>query len=179
MILTLKRLTCLVGVAVAVGLSSNASAGTINMIIGNVDVQFVGAADGGLLHEVSDPDPVSDPAVMPPDPGEAQSVSSTEFEVDGVTPPGGLLMNPPDQLFLDLNVPNIGGTLTFDTLVQDAGGPGIFTWFTSTGEFLRLEFDAINYTVVDIPLPSLGLFTFFTEATVVSQDLPGALAFEE
>lgn len=160
-----------IAAAVAAGLSTACSAGTINMIVGNVDVQFVGGTDGGLLHEVSDPD------FGPLDPTQAQGVSSTEFEVDSVTPPGGLLMDPPDELYVDMYIPNLGNTLGFGSLIDDAGGPGTIDWFTDSGEFLQLTVESINYTAVDFSV--FGVFSFFAEAKVAAQNLPLGLEYQE
>lgn len=171
MIENLKRRSLCFVAAVAACLPGAASAGTLNMIIGNVDIQFVGGTEE--LFEVGDPDLAYDEMTMMFDQGEAQSVSSTEFEVDGVTPPGGLLMDPPDSIFIDFLVPNLGPTLAFGTLEQNQGGPdAVLNWFSDSGEFLRLALDPITYSALSFPSFNLASLSIVTTATVVDQNLP-------
>ncbi|MEN1681832.1 MAG: PEP-CTERM sorting domain-containing protein [Planctomycetota bacterium] len=174
MIRNLKRRSLCFVAAVAACLPGAAMAGTLNMIIGNVDIQFVGGTEE--LFEVGDPDLAYDEMTMTFDEGEAQSVSSTEFEVDGVTIPGGLLMDPPDSLFVDLFVPNLGPTLAFGSLEENQGGPdAVLSWFTDTGEFLRLALDPITYSALNFPSFNLASLNIVTTATVIDQNLPTAL----
>lgn len=172
MILNLKRLTGAIVTAVAVGLPSFASAGTINMIVGNLDVQFSGAME--RLIEVDDPDFGS----LDPDNNDAQPVSSTEFT--STNPAVNImLMDPPSDLFIDLLVDNMPSTLTFGSLQTVSGVDGKLNWFNRAGESLLLTFDEISYTAVNFPAFGLGLFSFFAEGTVVAQNLPGGLQYSQ
>jgi|GEM_PF-4560277 len=170
----LGRLACFLFVVV-VYLPTTATAGTINVIVSNVDVQYSGGTTGTLF-EVDDPDFGSS------NPADSQVVTSAEFELDGVSQ--SLLMNPPTNIWVDLLVPNLGPSLTLGSLQSDqGGGPGTddfaFELFTGDGFSLQLGIDSINYVAVDIPIAGTGLFNFFAEAKVLSQNLPAGLAFQE
>ena len=117
------------------------------------------------------------------DPGDARNVSTTEFEVDGVTEV--LLMDPPDELLVDLLVQNLGSELTLNTLEMNQGGTGSFEfgldWFDDSGNFLRLGIDTISYSLVETGVAGLNFFNFFANAKVLDQSLPSevGLGFEE
>lgn len=148
------------------------TAGMINLLISNFDVSFDGAT--GEITDFNRPDGGNQ------DPNESRTVSSIEFEVDGVSEE--VATNPPDALFADLKITNLGSELTTDALIQDAGGSGDptafgFDFFTSAlgGVDLQLGIDDISYTVVTTPIPGLNFFNFFAEAKVLNQDLPGSI----
>lgn len=174
---TLKRIACgLALTAAAVCLPSAANAGMLNILISNFDIAF-----DGTTGELTD---FQRPAGGNLDPGESRTVSSFELEVDGVS--DALLMNPPDALFADLLIQNLGSELTTGSLVQGAGGTGDdtdfgFDFYTSAGggTELRLGIDDISYTLVQTGIPGLNFFNFFAEAKVLSQDLPNGNQFLE
>jgi len=162
--------------AIAVCLPSNASAGMINILVSNFDIAFDGQT--GELTDFQRPDGGN------LDPNESRTVTSFEVEVDGVQ--DALLMNPPDALFADLRVTNLGSELTTGALIQGAGGSGDptafgFDFFTSAlgGVELRLGIDDISYTVVPTGVPGLNFFNWFANAKVVSQDLPNGQVLSE
>ena len=175
--LTLKRYAVTFALlAIAVCLPSNASAGMINILVSNFDIAFDGQT--GELTDFQRPDGGN------LDPSESRTVTSFEVEVDGVQ--DALLMNPPDALFADLKVTNLGSELTTGSLVMGAGGTGDptafgFDFFTSAlgGVELRLGIDDISYTVVPTGVPGLNFFNWFANAKVVSQDLPNGQVLSE
>lgn len=159
------------GALLALLLPGAARAATINMIVGNLDVTFDGM--NGTLFDLGD----SDGGNL--DPSEARRVSSTEFDVDGVTQ--FLAMDPPDDLLVDLLVTNLGSELTINSLVMGAGGSGSpvfgFDWFDGDGNFLRLGIDSVSYTLVETGVAGLNFFNFFASAKVLDQSLPAAVGF--
>lgn len=175
--LTLKRIACVLALtAAAVCLPSAASAGMLNILISNFDIAF-----DGTTGEITD---FQRPAGGNLDPGESRTVSSFELEADGVSE--ALLMNPPDALFADLKITNLGSELTTGALVQGAGGSGDdtdfgFDFYTTAGggTELRLGIDDISYTVVPTGIPGLNFFNYFAEAKVLSQSLPNGRLLSE
>lgn len=150
--------------ALAALCSAQADATMINTIIGNFDVAFDGAT--GSLTDFNSP------AGGNLDENEAREFSSIEIEVGGDT--SSMLMNPPDELYGDLLIGNLGPELTIGSLESNQGGPGnLFDFFTPSGDLLRLAVDPISYTLVTTPIPTLNIFTFFATATVIDQSLPG------
>lgn len=151
----------------------SANAATINMFVGNMDVTFDGVT--GQLHDLGDHDGGN------LDESESRPVSSTEFEVDGVSQV--ILMDPPDEQFADLLVTNLGSELTINSLEMNQGGTGSFEfgfdWFTDDGDFLQLGIDDISYTIVETGVAGLNFFNLFASAKVLDQSLPDGLAFVE
>lgn len=162
--MTFKTLTLAVAATVALGAS--AQAGMINTIIGNFDIAFDGATG-----ELTD---FNRPAGGNQLPAESRTVSSLEIEVDGVSEV--MLMNPPDALFADLKIENLGAELTTGALISGAGGTGSpafgFDFYDTSGNELSLAIDDISYTVVTTGIPGLNFFNWFAEAKVVGQSLP-------
>lgn len=162
--MTLKALPIALAGFLMLGATSDAA--MINTIIGNFDIAFDGAT--GELTDFNRPDGGN------LDPTESRTVSSLEIEVDGVSEV--MLMNPPDALWADLKVTNLGSELTSGALITGAGGTGTeafgFDFFDASGNLLRLELDDISYTVVETGIPGLNFFNWFAEATVVDQSLP-------
>lgn len=173
MTLCFKRIAAVFALAAAaVATPNNASAGMLNILVGNFDVAFDG--DTGEITDFNRPDGGN------LDPNESRTVSSIEFEVDGVSEE--LLMNPPDALFADLKVTNLGTELTTGALVSGAGGTGDptafgFDFFTTAlgGVDLQLGIDDISYTVIETGIPGLNFFNFFAEATVLGQNMPAGV----
>lgn len=168
----LARQTATILTAMLVGalvLPAATKAGMVNILVSNFDVAFDGQSG-----EITD---FNRPAGGNQDPNESRTVSSVEFEVDGVSK--AIATNPPDALFADLKITNLGSELTTGALIQGAGGSGDpmafgFDFFTSAlgGVDLQLGIDDISYTVVSTPIAGLNFFNFFAEAKVLNQDLP-------
>lgn len=149
-------------------------AAMINTIIGNFDIAFDGAS--GEITDFNRPNGGTLTAA------DARTFSSLEIEVDGVSEV--MLMNPPDALFGDLKLTNLGSELTTGSLVSGVGGTGDpnafgFDFFDTNGNSLRLGIDDISYTVVNTGVPGLNFFNFFAEAKVLSQSLPNGIAYGE
>lgn len=170
---TSQRLACfLAATAVAICLPTDASAGLINMLVGNFDIAF-----DGQTGELTD---FNRPAGGNQDPNESRTVSTFEIEVNGVSQ--AMAMNPPDALFADLKVTNLGSTLTTGALVTGVGGTGDpnafgFDFFTSAlgGIDLQIGIDDISYTLITTPIPNLNFFNFFAEGVVQQQMLPAGI----
>ncbi|MEO0530483.1 MAG: PEP-CTERM sorting domain-containing protein [Planctomycetota bacterium] len=165
--MTLKTLTfafSAVLLAATVG-----QAQTVNSIIGNFDIAF-----DGLTGELTD---FNRPAGGPLATADSRTVSSIEIEVGGVTQ--AMLMNPPDALFSDLQIGNLGSELTSGSLVMDAPVTGFgYDFFDLAGNLLRVDFNEISYTLVETGLPGLNFFNWFAEGTVVDQSLPNGIAYQ-
>lgn len=170
--MTLKTLS--LGIAALLMAAPAADAAMINTIIGNFDVAF-----DGMTGELTD---FNRPLGGNLSSAEARTFSSIEIEVDGVSEE--MLMNPPDALFGDLLIPNLGASLTTGSLVSNAGGDGDintfgFDYFDGLGNSLRLGIDDISYTLVTTGIPGLNVFAWFAEAKVLSQSLPGGFQYGE
>jgi hypothetical protein len=164
-----------VAIAALLLVSNNASAALINMLVSNVDVQYDNQESGGMLFDRADPNGGNMLA------SESRQVTSTEFELDNVTQ--ALLMDPPDTIYFDLGITNLGASLTPGVLVNNQGGTGSqvwgLDWFTEDGYFLKLGVDEISYIVVETGVPGLNFFNFFASAKVLSQNLPTGLQYAE
>jgi hypothetical protein len=164
-----------VAIAAMLLVSNNASAALINMLVSNVDVQYDNQESGGMLFDRADPNGGN---MLP---SESRKVTSTEFELDNVTQ--ALLMDPPDTIYFDLGITNLGSSLTPGMVINNAGGTGSqvwgLDWFTADGYFLKLGVDEISYIVVETGVPGLNLFNFFATAKVLSQNLPTGLQYAD
>ncbi|TWT96091.1 hypothetical protein Pla108_31730 [Botrimarina colliarenosi] len=156
------------------GMASAGNAGMINTIIGNFDIAFDGQT--GEITDFNRPDGGN---LLP---AEARTFSSLEIEVDGISEE--MLMNPPDALWGDLKITNLGAELATGSLQNNVGGSGNptaygFDYFDGNGNNLRIGIDDISYTVVQTGLPGLNFFNFFAEGKVISQSLPGGWEYGE
>lgn len=169
--MTLKTLTF--AIAATLLTATVGQAGMINTIIGNFDIAFDGAT--GELTDFQRPDGGT------LDTADARTVSSVEIEVNGTSQV--MLMNPPDALYGDLKVTNLGAELTTGALVSNVGGAGAdafgFDFFDNAGNKLRVELDDISYTVVETGLPGLNFFSWFAEGKVIDQSLPNGILYDE
>lgn len=164
-----KRSACLCAVtAIALCLSGFAQAGTISMIVSNFDVQYAGNSQKEL-HEVNDPDI----GALDPDNNEAQEVTTTTFRFDGALAADSPVTNPPTRQFVDMLVEDMPESLTLNSYEVNQGSSGVLNWFTDDGDLLMLQFDSIDYLALEH-----GVFSFFAEGTVVSQNLSGGLEFD-
>lgn len=149
-----------------------ASAGTINVILGNMDVSYLGSAGGGTGsffdamggHSGGNQNPLT-----------SDSISTATFELDN-TVQGTLVSSNPPLLYGDLKIDGIGPTITknvFQPTTAGNGGGFGFDFFTSDGYLIELGIDKISYIVGD------GIFFFFGTASINlgTQNLPFDLAF--
>lgn len=157
--MTLQKL---LAVAAMIGLGSVAQAEIINIQLLDVDVVYSGTAEA-----------VYDATALAggnQDSSEADAVVAANFELAGTQV--AELMGP--GLWADLQVANMPTSITknvFNVGVGDAGGGFGFDYFDSSGNSLELGVGMIDALVTD------GVFFFTAEATVLSQSLPGGLAF--
>jgi hypothetical protein len=166
---------CLVACSVAIAIcAATAPAATINVILSDFDVIYSGSTGGGAIYDV-----VSF-AGGNLNEAESDELASAVFELDGAPPPasGGdnvLMTGAGSEIYGDLKISGLGGTLPLNMLIDDAGtnGGGFgLDMFIATGETLR-----IGLTSIDAVL-SPAVFFFNGEGTVLEQDLPFGLQFD-
>lgn len=167
--MTLKKLALVLPALFAVATVGEAA--MINTIIGNFDIAFDGASG-----EITD---FNRPNGGNLDTAESRTFTSLEIEVDGVTE--FTKMNPPDALYGDLKLTNLGSELATGALTS-GGGTGDpnafgFDFFDTDGNSLRIGIDDIDYTVVETGLPGLNFFNWFAEGKILSQSLPNGIAY--
>ena len=154
-----------------------ASAGTINIILSDVDVVYSGANFGGSVYDV-----VGHPGGNL-NPAEADSIKTAVFEKDMVGV--GAVMSGDagfGQMHLDMKIDGVGNSLNslpappganFHPGIGSNGGGFGLDWFTTVGGYkLQLGIDSIDL------LLSNGVFFFTGTATVLGQSLPFGLAFD-
>lgn len=143
---------------------STSHASVINMILSDVDIIYQGGseiiydamAQAGGNQQVD----------------EADALSSTIIEVDGVIQP--VLTESSIDMRADLLLSDLPNVLPLGGGIQSISQAGFgFEWFTSTGHFLKVMIEK-----VDIILTS-NVFFFTAEGTVDSQNLPDDMEFEE
>jgi hypothetical protein len=163
-------------VLTAVGLPIVASAATINIILSDMDVTYLGtqAAGTGAIYDSMDYDTDNlDPA--PPD--DSDEIETAVFELDGVNQ-GTWMSSVANRLFGDLRIDGIGTTIALGPLHTGLGTNGNafgFDLFTSAGPLgdrLRLGISSVDLLLTQ------GVFFFTGTATVLDQDLPFGLRFD-
>ena len=157
-------LKCLI-LFVAVLAANLSQASIINMILSDVDVIYQGgdeiiydamAQAGGNL-----------------DPTEADQLSSTVIEVDGVIQP--VLNESSIDMRADLLLSNLPAVLPLGGAgLQNISQAGFgFEWFTSTGNFLKVMIEKVDILLTN------NVFFFTAEGTVDSQNMPENMALDE
>lgn len=161
---TWKRLAFVLPTLLVIG--ATASAGQINMILSDVDIQFQGALNS--IFDAADMDGGN------LDKDEADAIASTLIEVDDVIQPH--FMEPGLEMWGDLL---LDGGVSLNSLSLGGGGlqPLVttgfgFHWFTSANNYLKLSIQK-----VDVLLTS-NVFFFTAEAVVVDQNLPDGIEFD-
>jgi hypothetical protein len=147
-----------------------AQAGTINVMLSDVDVTYLGSADDGAGAIF---DALGGYAGGNLDANQADSVKTAVFENNGAVV--GTLMNDTgdaDNMYADLRIDAMGASLPVGSFLTGRGNNGGgfgFDWFTASGHNLRL-----GITSVDMLLTNNVMF-FTGTATVLSQNLPFGL----
>ncbi|MGE3241670.1 MAG: PEP-CTERM sorting domain-containing protein [Pirellulales bacterium] len=149
-------------------MSRLASAGTINIILSDVDVSYLGAAagnTGSIYDAIAHPGGNLSPA-------ESDVVAAAVFEMD-MAPVGTLMTGGGTTLYTDLKIDGVGSTIplgSLNTVGSNGGGFGL-DFFTSAGNSLRLGMNAIDLLVTN------NVMFFTGTATVISQNMPFGLQF--
>ncbi len=152
-------------------LPSAAPAGSINVILGNMDVSYLGSAAGGTGALFDAMGGLSGGLLAP---ATADEITTATFELNNVVQ--GSLMNGPTSLYGDLKIDGVGASIPKNTFLPSIGtnGGGFgFDFFTSDGFKLRLGITSISAFIND------GIFLFFGTASVDlnDQNLPFNLEF--
>jgi hypothetical protein len=147
-----------------------ASAGSINIILSDVDVTYAGAAAGGtgsIYDIIAHPGGTKNPA-------ESDGVASAVFEVD-MAQVATLMTGGGTNLYADLKIDGVGATVPLGGLnnVGNNGGNFGLDFFTNTGVALHLGINKI-----DLLLTNGVLFFTGQASNVTSANLPGGLAFD-
>jgi hypothetical protein len=147
-----------------------ASAGTINIILSDVDVTYAGDAAGGagsIYDIIAHPGGSKNPA-------ESDGVASAVFEVD-MAQVAALMTGGGTNLYADLKIDGVGATTPIGGLNNVGSNAGNFglDFFTSTGMDFHLGIDK-----VDLLLTNGVLFFTGVASNVTSQNLPNGMAFD-
>jgi hypothetical protein len=147
-------------------------AGTINVILGNMDVSYLGSAAGGTGSFFDAMGGHSGGSQVP---GTADEITTATFEFDNVSQ-GTLVSSNPPLLYGDLKIDGVGASLPKGSFQANAGNNGGgfgFDFFTSDGYLIELGIDKISYFLDN------GIFLFFGTGSVnlVTQNLPFNLEF--
>ena len=170
--LSLKHLKTLMIFATVAMLSGPAtsSAGTINIILSNFDVTYLGSAaenTGAIFDAMGG---ISGGTLNP---ATADEISNAVFESGGVVV--GTMMSGVNDLHADLKISGVGSTLPLNTFLDPIGNNGNtfgFDFFADSGEKLRFNTDKIKMFL------SPGVIFFTGEGTVYDQDLPFGLKID-
>lgn len=147
-----------------------ASAGTINIILSNMDVTYLGSAAGGTGSLFDAMGGISGGGLNA---ATADDISNAVFELDNVVQ--GSIMSSSDPLHGDLRIDGVGPTIPknlFLPAVGSNGGLFGFDFFSDSGLNLRITTDVISLFL------SNGAFFFTGEGMVVGQNLPFGLVFD-
>ena len=169
-----KTISGVVAVFTAVCLPLSVQAGTINIILSDMDVIYSGANFGGTVQDI-----VAHTG-GDLDPAEADLVKAAVFEMDmnevGTIMSGDVGYG---QMHGDLKIDGVGTSLdsvspnNFHIGIGSNGGGFGFDWFTTVGGYnLQLGIDSIDLLI------SSGVFFFTGSASVLGQNLPFGLVFD-
>lgn len=168
-----RRAAQVVFVAVAAfSLPVVVQAGTINVILGNMDVSYLGSAAGGTGSFF---DAMGGHSGGSQAPGTADEITTATFELDNVLQ-GTLVNSDPPLLYGDLKIDGVGASIPKGVFQANAGNNGGgfgFDFFTSDGYLIELGIDKISYILDN------NIFFFFGTASVnlATQNLPFNLEF--
>jgi hypothetical protein len=148
-----------------------AQAGTINIILSDMDVNYMGSTSGGSFYDAMGGFSGGNLAE-----GTSDDISSAVYEMDGN--PVGTLINTAangDDIHVDFRVTNVGATIAknvfFPTLGNNNGAFGL-DLFTDSGTQLRLGTDEVSVFINNNVMFITG------SATLLSQGLPFGLALD-
>ena len=152
-----------------------ASAGTINIILSDMDVNYLGSAAGGTGALF---DAMGGYAGGNLNKSEADRIKTAVFESGGNIV--GTLMDEvvgdADNLYGDLKIDGVGASIPLNSFLPNAGNNGTnfgFDFFNeNAGNSLQLNIDEVSL------LLSNGVFFFTGQATVKAQNLPFGLQFD-
>lgn len=165
-----RRATASVMVALAVlCLPLAAQAGTINMILSDMDVTYFGGAAGntGSIYDV-----IAHPGGNL-NAAEADEIETAVFEMD-MNHVGTLMTSANNRLSADLRINGVGANMplnVFQTNIGNNGGGFGLDWFTQSGNNLRLGINKIDMLLTN------NVMFFTGTASIISQNLPFGLAF--
>ena len=147
-------------------------AGTINVILGNMDVSYLGSAAGGTGSFF---DAMGGHSGGSQAPGTADEITTATFELDNVLQ-GTLMNSNPPLLYGDLKIDGVGASIpkgVFQPVAGNNGGGFGFDFFTSDGYLIEHGIDKISYIL------EKNIFFFFVTASVIlaTQNLPFNLEF--
>lgn len=145
-------------------------AGTINIVLSDMDVTYSGGAAGGT-GSIYDVIGHAGGHLLP---SESDELESAVFEMDMVQV-GTLMTSAADHLWGDLKIDGVGTTLplsAFQSNIGNNGGGFGLDFFTTSGKSLRLGMNKIDM------LLSNGVMFFTGTASVISQNLPFGLKFD-
>jgi hypothetical protein len=168
-----KRAAQIVFVTVAAfSLPMAVQAGTINVILGNMDVSYLGTAAGGTGSFFDAMGGHSGGSQVP---GTADEITTATFELDNVSQ-GTLLNTDPPLLYGDLKIDGVGASIPKNVFQVNGGNNGGgfgFDFFTSDGYLIELGIDKISYIIDN------NIFFFFGTASInlATQNLPFNLEF--
>jgi hypothetical protein len=146
----------------------SAQAATINMILSDMDVTYLGSAannTGALYDSIAHPGGNLNAA-------EADEVKTAVFEVD-TTHVGTLMTAPNNVMSADFRVNGVGPTIPLNSFLTNLGSNGNgfgFDWFQGNNN-LRLGINSVDLLLTN------NVFFFTGTATILSQSLPFGLAF--
>lgn len=159
--ITIFACTALVGMC----LPLIASAGTINIILSDVDVIF--QSDESAIYDTKGYNGGNQNST------EADELEAVVFEMD-MSHVGTLMKGANTNLYGDLKIDGIGANVPLGGLnnVGSNGGSFGFDFFTNTGENLQLGIDDVDLLLTN------GVLFFTGQASVLGQNLPFGLAFD-
>jgi hypothetical protein len=151
-----------------------ANAGTINIILSELDMTYLGSAPGGgsLFDSIAQVGGSFTPAL-------ADSIETAVFELDNNLQ--GTIQNNHGNniLYGDVRIDGIGASISTDNTLKTNLGNAAFAygidWFTSAGaggNNLKLQVAKIDMLLTN------GVMFFTGKANVVGQNLPFGLAFD-
>ncbi len=146
-------------------LSSHASAGTINIILSDMDMIYNNQAGGAIYDMTGKPGGNMDA-------NEADPLQGAVFELDMTPITGSPFMN---DMWGDFSLDGVGQLtkgLNFASVGANTDDFG-FHWFDDAGRFLKLNFEQLNVAITDNVFLITG-----TASSLDSQNLPGGLAFD-
>lgn len=146
-------------------LTSTVDAGTINIILSDLDMIYNNQS-GGAIYDMT-----GKPGGNMLE-GESDPLQGAVFELDMTPISGSPFMNDMWGDFLLDGVGQLSKGLAFSTVGSNSDDFG-FQWFDDSGHFLKLNFDQLEVAVTDFVMLITGV-----ASSLEDQNLPGGLAFD-